>query len=163
MFTHHGSVSSGSLLVQARISVHPRLAKVSERTRPGCSLVMALDTGARFSVVAERLLTKLGVAPTGFTDVRTSLHAVVQRPVYRIVVSLECVDDYENQTTAEVLLGVIGAPPAPANLPGGMVVPHEGLLGLDFLRHFHLIYDGPGNQVDLTCSQLPSLQATPVP
>ena len=122
---------------------------------------MALDTGARFSVVAEPLLTALGVAPTGFTDVRTSLHAVVKRPVYRIVLSLEFVDDFGRQAAAQVLLGVIGAPPAPANLPGGMVVRDEGLLGLDFLKHFRLIYDGPANQVDLTCSQLPSLGAAP--
>ncbi len=163
MFTHHGRVSSNSLLVQARISVHPRLAEISGRASSGRSLVVALDTGARFSVVAEDVLTSLGVAPTGDTVVRTSLHDVAQRPVYRVVVSLEFVDGYGEQNTAEVLLGVIGAPPAPASLPGGMMVPHQGLLGLDFLNRFRLIYDGPGNRFDLTCDDLPSVQATSVP
>jgi hypothetical protein len=149
MFTHHGTVSSGSLLVHARVSVHPRLAEISGRARSGRSVVLLLDTGARFSVVAEDVLTSLGVAPTGVTDVRTSLHDVVPRPVYRIVVSLDLVNEYGEQTMAEVLLAVIGSPPAPADLPAAMVVPHQGLLGLDFLKHFRLIYDGPGNRVEL--------------
>jgi aspartyl protease len=117
---------------------------------------MMIDTGARFSVVTETVLTSLGIAPTGVTDVRTSLQQVVPRPVYLITVTLDFDDEYGNQHAAEVPLSVIASPPAPANLPKDMSFRHDGLLGLDFLKRFRFTYDGPTNLFHLTCDDLPA-------
>lgn len=117
---------------------------------------MMIDTGARFSVVTETVLTSLGIPPIGSTDVRTSLQHVVQRPVYRIIVALEFEDEYGRQFPAEIPLSVIASPPAPASLPKDMPLRHEGLLGLDFLRLFRFTYDGPTNSFLLACDKIPA-------
>ena len=143
------------LVVAVRVEVHPRAAELSGGVRASRSIVMMIDTGARFSVVTETVISSLGVAPIGSTDVRTSLQQVVERPVYRIVVALEFEDEYGAQHPAEIPLTVIASPPVPANLPKDMAFRHEGLLGLDFLRAFRFTYDGPTNSFYLKCDNLP--------
>lgn len=108
------------LIVTARVAAHPLAAQLSGGARRSHPIVMMIDTGARFSVVTETILTSLGIPPIGSTDVRTSLQHVVQRPVYRIIVALEFGDEYGRQHTAEIPLSVIASPPAPTNLPKDM-------------------------------------------
>src|SRR5947207_249802 len=134
MFAHRGVVSSRMLFVQATISSHPVDANPGTlqpgRPRSSHPIVMMVDTGARFSVVADDVLVAMGLAPMGYTDVRTSLHHVVPRPAYRIALSLEFLDNSGQQSVAELILNVIGRPPLAANLPSNMGIPHEGLLGM---------------------------------
>jgi len=94
MLTHKGVPSSGMLVVAARVAAHPRAAELSGGASTSRPTVMMIDTGARFSVVTETVMSSLGVAPIGSTDVRTSLQQVVERPVYRIIVGLEFEDEY---------------------------------------------------------------------
>jgi predicted aspartyl protease len=108
------------LVVAARVTVHPRAIELSGSVRASRPIVMMIDTGARFSVVTETIISSLGVAPIGSTDVRTSLQQVVERPVYRIVVALEFEDEYGAQHSAEIPLTVIASPPVPTNLPKDM-------------------------------------------
>jgi hypothetical protein len=152
---HKGVPSSGMLVVAATVAAHPRAAELSGGERTSRPVLMMIDTGARFSVVTETVIFGLGVAPIGSTDVRTSLQQVVERPVYRIIVGLEFEDEYGAPRPAQIPLTVIASPPVPANLPKEMAFRHEGLLGLDFLRTFRFIYDGPTNSFLLTCDDLP--------
>lgn len=143
------------LVVAAKVAAHPRAAELSGGAPTSCPIVMMIDTGARFSVVTETVISSLGVTPIGSTDVRTSLQQVVERPVYRIVVGLEFEDEYGARTPAQIPLAVIASPPLPTNLPKNMAFHHEGLLGLDFLRTFRFIFDGPTNSFLLSCDNLP--------
>ena len=156
MFTHRSAPHSGMLVVAAKVAAHPLAAQMSGGARPSHPIIMMIDTGARFSLVTENVLTSLGVAPIGTTDVRTSLQQVVSRPVYRITVALDFDDEFGHQHAAEIPLTVIAGPPAPANLPKDMRFRHEGLLGLDFLRAFRFTYDGPTNLFYLTCDNIPT-------
>lgn len=137
------------LVVAAKAAAHPRALELSGGVRTSRPIVMMIDTGARFSVATETIISSLGVAPIGSTDVRTSLQQVVERPVYRIVVALDFEDEYGAQHPAEIPLTVIASPPVPTNLPKDMAFRHEGLLGLDFLRPFRFTYDGPTNHFSL--------------
>lgn len=149
------------LIVAARVASDPLAAQLSGGARASHPIVMMIDTGARFSVVTETVLTGLGIPPIGSTDVRTSLQHVVLRPVYRIIMALEFEDDYGRQHPVEIPLSVIASPPAPANLPKDMSFRHEGLLGLDFLRRFRFTYDGPTNCFLLTCDNIPTPATRP--
>jgi hypothetical protein len=143
------------LIVAASVSAHPLAAKLSGGSRASHSIIMMIDTAARFSLVTENILATLGIAPIGTTDVRTSMQDVVQCLAYHVIVALEFEDDYGVQHSAGVPLRVIGGPPPATNLPKDMSFRHDGLLGLDFLRQFRFTYDGPTNLFQLTCDNLP--------
>jgi hypothetical protein len=137
------------LVVSATVTAHPDEAALPGASSEACRIVMMIDTGARFSLVTEPVLTQLGVAPIGVTDVRTSLQDVVARPVYRIAVGLEFEDEYGEAHVAKIPLTVIASPPVTATLSRDSSLHHDGLLGLDFLRHFTLTYVGPSGDFRL--------------
>lgn len=137
------------LVVSATVAAHPKEAALPGAAKDSCRIVMMIDTGARFSLVTEPVLAQLGMAPTGMTDVRTSLQDVVLRPVYRIAVGLEFEDEYGESHLAKIPLSVIASPPVTATLSRDTTLHHDGLLGLDFLQHFTLVYDGPSGDFRL--------------
>ena len=159
MFKHQGFVQSGMLFVRARVFPHPTLAAVSAGTARTETVLLKVDTGARFTNVDADVLSRLGIPPSGETEVWTSLNESRLRPVHHVVVSLEFFDDgYGTTSTADVLVGAIARSPTPSNLPASMPSNHRGLLGLDVLNHFRLSCDGPSRTVELTCEVLPRLR-----
>lgn len=155
MFRLQSSETNGLLLVPTQVLTHPRFA--AARGTPGRArpLTLMVDTGARFSVVGEDILADLGEPPIGTTDVRTSMQQVQERPVYRVVVSLELVDGDGTPFVANLMASVIAGPPVHPGASAGMTILHRGLLGLDLLRSFRLTYDGPSRTFELTCASLP--------
>lgn len=111
---------------------------------------MMIDTGARFSLVTDTVLAQLGVVSIGDTDVRTSMQTVETRPAYRVAVGLEFDDEYGEQHVKSVPLRVISSPPVTVPISPNIPLRHEGLLGLDFLRHFQFTYDGSSGEFRLS-------------
>lgn len=147
------------MVVRMGLSAHPRLGAHPTSRAAARSIDMMVDTGATHTVVPEDVLLSLGLRSYGQTAVRTSMHQVTPQHAYRAIVSLELEDLGGHIHLAEFSFGVIGRPrpSTPAR------VPFEGLLGLDILRHFRLVYDGPSQSVELSSDSVPTLPATSRP
>jgi hypothetical protein len=65
-----------------------------------------------------------------------------------------CVEDYHGKANTLFDAEVIGMNPPP------IPKPYSGLIGRDFLRHFHLIYNGPKGNVELHLSSEVAKRAT---
>lgn len=86
-----------------------------------------LDTGATRSVVAERLVTHLGLHPTGRTTSITGIVSATHAPVIAL---------------AHWSTGKVSLPPTDAvalRLPGASTRAMSGLLGSDVLGHFGIV------------------------
>lgn len=137
------------LVVSATVAPYSKEAALPGAERDFCRVPMMIDTGARFSLVTDTILARLGVVPIGVTDVRTSLQTVETRPACRIAVGLEFEDEYGGHLVKSVPLTVIASPPVTAKISRDIQLRHEGLLGLDFLGHFRFVYDGPSGEFRL--------------
>lgn len=137
------------LIVPATLAPYPKDVALLGAGRERCLAPMMIDTAARFSVVTDTVLTQLGVVPIGRTDVRTSMQTVETRPVYQIAIGLEFEDEYGDPHVKSIPLRVIASPPSTAAISRSIPFHHEGLLGLDFLRHFRFTYDGPAGEFRL--------------
>src|SRR5262245_54204192 len=110
MLVHRGAVKAELLLVEGRVSGHPKFVEATgEQSR---RLTLMLDTGASHCAVLESLLVGLGPL-VGTTPVRT-LRDSVELPVYRVGISLFLT----NPSGAEIAVGdglsVIAVPPRPS-------------------------------------------------
>jgi len=138
------------LIIPATVAPYPKEAALPGAARDRCQVPMMIDTGARFSLVADTVLAQLGVVSIGNTDVRTSLQSVELRPVCRIAVGIEGQDMYGDSHLKSVPLSVIASPPVTVAISRSIPLRHEGLLGLDFLQHFQFAYDGPAGEFRLS-------------
>lgn len=133
MLTFDGVEQAHRLLVPARVATHPAAAQQG-MTPAAHELHMLIDTGASTSLVDEDVLRAIGQS-IGVVGVGSSIAGRVDRHVYRVWLTLELVDPLGAIVRWERPLNAIAAPPiAPA---------HQGILGMDVLRSFRLLYDGP--------------------
>ena len=106
---------------------------------------MLLDTGARFTLIEERLLRGLGLRPTG----RESVVGISQRTEhygrYQVQLLLALRDPSARIVGMHaVRADVLGMP------SGALTRDHQGNLGRDFLASCRLDYDGPAGAFSLT-------------
>ena len=133
MLTLEGVEQAHRLLVPARVSTHPAAIKQGMASSAR-DVRLLVDTGASTSLVDENILRAIGQS-IGVADVGSSVAGRVDRHVYRVWLALELVDTLGATVLWERPLNAIAAPPiAPA---------HQGILGMDVLRAFRLLYDGP--------------------
>jgi hypothetical protein len=118
---------------------------VASGDMPQTTVKMLVDTGADRTVVERRIAEGMGLSPIRFHP----MVGVNQKPeLYPVfLISLQfCVEDDHGKVHTHFDAEVIGMNPPPVSKP------YAGLIGRDFLRHFHVIYNGPKGKVELHLS-----------
>lgn len=123
-------------------------------TPPSATASLMIDTGAQSSLVDDSIPQSLGVSPIRTRSIMFGDGKPQDRPVYRLSMLIEMLDDRGRPTPAQAIVDVVGMN---AKKQG-----HEGLMGRDLLRHFVLRYDGPNGGFELIsmADQTPHQQAT---
>ena len=112
---------------------------------PTATIKMLVDTGADRTVIQRLIAEGMGLSPIRFDPMVGVNQKTELYPVFMVSMQF-CVED--DRTKAHTLFDadVIGMDPPP------IPKPYAGLIGRDFLRHFHLIYNGPKGKVELHLS-----------
>ena len=99
------------------------------------STQLLLDTGASLTIITPTIAELLNVKPTSTTKFTTANGLVTTK-----LASLDTVQAYKHT--------VNNVPIAITQLPDNADI--DGLLGLSFLKHFHLEIDFPNSKISLT-------------
>jgi predicted aspartyl protease len=119
---------------RGRLIVLPVRVRCGARSRRP---MMALDTGARFTLVTPELAIELGIAPDRFE--RATRLVGLTGPTFASALRLDSVSVSG--------LGVADLRVVCHPLPADFGI--EGILGLDFLNRFRVLIDGPAETVTI--------------
>jgi hypothetical protein len=147
VFSFESRIARDWLVVPATISVHSGAAQKGRRP-PRRRIDMMLDTGATGSTVHEPILRdEFGLIHVSEEDIGTAFGGSEKRLLYAAVIEINLVDARGRGHPARFLRPVIGGPV--------LRRPYKGILGLDILRAFQLVVDGPRRVFSLSMKNLP--------
>ena len=95
---------------------------------------MPVSMSPFYTLVDERFPQRLGVAPSGFEPIAGVSGSVDLRPIYRLGLYLDMVDDQGQHRHIRWNTDFVGMQPR---------ADYDGLIGRDFLAYFRMVYDGP--------------------
>lgn len=144
MLTLDGRVVGQRMFVPVRVLTGPRAVKLRGLPQRHADVNLLLDTGATGSVVVGSVLRALGDDPSGTTPVRTSMGAVEDRPTYLVDFSIAMIATSGSEVRVRHPVNAIAV--QDGIYPAGQ----HGVLGLDFLHHLMLVYDGPRKRFTLS-------------
>ena len=135
-------------LAQVQLLPHPiiRAARAASGSYPEPTVMMMVDTGAARTVIERRIAESLGLTPIRFDPMIGVSQKIEYHPVYMMTMRIAVEEnngvtgslDFDAQITG------MESPPIPTQ--------HAGLIGRDFLRMVHVIYNGPKGNVELHLS-----------
>jgi hypothetical protein len=155
---HRGKVSDppqGLVVVGPLVAVRFQLDPIEANARRGqgeflpesvAGKVM-IDTGASGTHVFDSIPRHFSLVPIRYVPVIGVNGKPEDRPVYRLALVLQMEGAEGRMAEATYTADMIGAP-GTFELPG---FPEQviGLLGRDFLAHFHFYYHGPSGEYEL--------------
>jgi hypothetical protein len=106
-----------------------------------------IDTGATGTHVFDSIPRHFSLTPIRYVPVIGENRRPEDRPVYRLALVLQMEGREKRIAEATFTTDMIGAP-GTFELPG-YPEPVIGLLGRDFLAHFHFYYHGPSGEYEL--------------
>lgn len=109
--------------------------KMEKKKVPSVKVLALIDTGANTTAISQKVVKDLGLCPRGTAKVYTSSRRSEMRNEYDI--SLEFGKD--------IYLQILRA--LEADFKNYKI---DCLIGRDILEHGRLVYDGPGNKVQLS-------------
>lgn len=136
---------TGPLLRAAFVVSDEEAAAYAERgerePEPIPSTRLVVDTGSFYTLLDERIPQRLGVMPSGFEPIAGVSGSVDLRPVYRLGLYLDMVDESGQHRHIRWSTDFVGMRPR---------ADYDGLIGRDFLAYFTMVYDGPRGLFRLT-------------
>lgn len=146
MLSLTGHVVGQRMLVPLRVYTHARAVAARQLPRRVADVHVLVDTGATGSMIEASVLRSLGDDPSGSIEIRTSLGKKEDRLRYFVQASMPMLD-----LAGREVHSPLHPISAAAATDGTYPPPQRGVLGIDFLQHFALVYDGPGKTFTLTC------------